>query len=271
MAHGPGPPVRIPARTSLHGCFGRASRRVREAAPAKPAPSLKWQNRVAATIDLGFAGRAWCHQRRTASGWQAQPRTDQRGCPVRVLRRKTQRVMTRSQAIDMQGKRFERLLVVCRAGTDRCGNATWVCRCVCSTETIVTGANLRNGSTRSCGCLNRDLTIERNKGFVRHGHARRSKKTCEYTSLQNALYGKRATVCKRWRNSFPAFLADMGRKPSPAHRLKRLDTSKGYTQANCVWLKTKRPPKRSAFGENQPGQERIHQARRAWYATAAAF
>ena len=147
--------------------------------------------------------------------------------------------MTRSQAIDMEGKRFERLLVVCRAGTDRYGNATWVCRCVCSTETIVTGANLRNGSTRSCGCLNRDLTIERNKGFVRHGHARRSKKTREYTSLQNALYGKRATVCKRWRDSFPAFLADMGRKPSPAHRLKRLDNSKGYTQANCVWLKTR--------------------------------
>ena len=145
--------------------------------------------------------------------------------------------MTRSQAIDMEGKRFERLLVVCRAGTDQYGNATWVCRCVCRTETIVTGANLRNGSTRSCGCLNRDLTIERNKCFVRHGHARRSKKTREYTALQNALYGKRATVCKRWRDSFPAFLADMGRKPSPAHRLKRLDNSKGYTPANCVWLK----------------------------------
>ena len=134
--------------------------------------------------------------------------------------------------------------MVCRAGTDRYGNATWECRCVCSTETIVTGANLRNGSTRSCGCLQRELTIERNKGFVRHGHARRSKKTREYASLQNAIYGKRATICKRWRNSFPAFLADMGRKPSPAHRLKRLDNSKGYTQANCVWLKNKRPPAR---------------------------
>ena len=198
-------------RTSLHGCFGRASRRVREAAPAKPAPiaqMAKQGSRNDRSLRV-CRSLAWCHQRRTASGWQAQPRTDQRGCPVRVLRRKTQRVMTCSQAIDMQGKRFERLLVVCRAGTDRCGNATWVCRCVCSTETIVTGANLRNGSTRSCGCLNRDLTIERNKGFVRHGHARRSKKTCEYTSLQNALYGKRATVCKRWRESF-CFLSRHG-------------------------------------------------------------
>ena len=36
-------------------------------------------------------------------------------------------------------------------------------------------------------------------------------------------------------------------------------------------VEDKRPPKRGALGENQPGQERIDQARRAWYATRRRF
>src|SRR5262245_15064459 len=131
--------------------------------------------------------------------------------------------MTFSQAIDMSGKRAGRLLVLGRIGTDDHGNATWNCRCDCGAETIVAGSNLRNGSTRSCGCLNRELTIERGNKCVKHGHARRGKLSSEYRALRNAIQGKRAPVCTRWHNSFSVFLADMGSKPTPAHRLTRLD------------------------------------------------
>lgn len=60
---------------------------------------------------------------------------------------------------DETGHRYGRLTVLRQYGaTDpnqRC--VYWLCRCDCGTEVAVSGAKLRNGNTRSCGCL-RDMT-----------------------------------------------------------------------------------------------------------------
>ena len=141
----------------------------------------------------------------------------------------------RTNAIDLTGNRFGRLTVLGRAGIYR-GNATWLCLCRCGNETIVMGANLRNGSTSSCGCLVRQLTRQRSLTKIKHGHARRGKKTSEYMAFKNAM-NNRALVCRRWLNSFAAFLEDMGPKPLPAHKLTRLDKSKGFSPSNCTWAK----------------------------------
>jgi hypothetical protein len=47
--------------------------------------------------------------------------------------------------------------------------------------------------------------------------------------------GAGITICARWRSSYEAFLLDMGRKPSSAHSLDRVENSKGYEPANCRW------------------------------------
>jgi hypothetical protein len=50
------------------------------------------------------------------------------------------------------------------------------------------------------------------------------------------LYGARGiTVCARWRESFEAFLADVGARPSPAHSIDRIDNAKGYEPGNVRW------------------------------------
>lgn len=46
--------------------------------------------------------------------------------------------------------------------------------------------------------------------------------------------GRGITVCKRW-DSFPAFIKDMGDRPSPKHTIERIKNHLGYSPGNCCW------------------------------------
>lgn len=47
--------------------------------------------------------------------------------------------------------------------------------------------------------------------------------------------GKGITVCDAWRESFSAFLADMGPKPTPQHTVDRIKNELAYEPGNCRW------------------------------------
>ena len=73
-----------------------------------------------------------------------------------------------SKLIDLTGKTFGRLKVIKRADdyVSPNGNRTvrWLCECSCgkSQPIIVVGNKLKNGWTKSCGCL-REETISKIK------------------------------------------------------------------------------------------------------------
>ena len=64
--------------------------------------------------------------------------------------------------IDLTGQTFGRLAVIERAENlypvpgYSSGKVAWRCRCECGRECITTGAALRKGQTKSCGCLARE-------------------------------------------------------------------------------------------------------------------
>lgn len=144
--------------------------------------------------------------------------------------------------IDESGHSYGRLTVIRCAGNQF--GMRWVCECVCGRTCVVRGRALRNGTTRSCGCLQRDTTRSL---FTIHGDASPSRTSREYrawASMKNrclnpksqgwSIYGGRGiTVCGHWHD-YPNFLTDMGRCP-PGHSLDRVDTDAGYSPDNCRW------------------------------------
>lgn len=63
------------------------------------------------------------------------------------------------------GNKYGRLEVIYRA--DNVGTrASWVCKCECGNEKIVSGKMLRNGKTQSCGCLRKEVASKQNTLMV---------------------------------------------------------------------------------------------------------
>ena len=74
--------------------------------------------------------------------------------------------------IDMVGKKYGRLTIVSRADNDGT-RASWNCICDCGNTTILTGKNIRNGHTKSCGCYRKEVTApSQGKANTKHGQSR---------------------------------------------------------------------------------------------------
>jgi hypothetical protein len=63
---------------------------------------------------------------------------------------------------DISGQRFGRLLVLGPVERRR-QVVYWLCKCECGVEKFVSAPALRSGSTRSCGCWNREASIKRSQ------------------------------------------------------------------------------------------------------------
>ena len=70
-------------------------------------------------------------------------------------------------AIDLTGLVFERWTVLRRYIKQpddgiKSTSALWVCQCECGTEKLVSGKALREQTSKSCGCLRKELLTSKN-------------------------------------------------------------------------------------------------------------
>lgn len=139
--------------------------------------------------------------------------------------------------IDLTGQKFGRLTVLGLAGRRP---VRWKCLCECGTEKVIEGNNLRNHSTKSCGCLNRERIS------LPHGEAsfndllgtykrNASSKQLEFTltkdefrelTSSNCFYCGAGPSTPFTHNRYNSYYIYNG--------IDRVDNNKGYTKENSV-------------------------------------
>lgn len=146
---------------------------------------------------------------------------------------------------DLTGQVFGRLTVLEKLPQLKNNQKMYRCLCICNKETEVAGSSLIRNSTKSCGCLKKEVDRLRD---IKHGMTKtrtyriwnHAKRRClSPNNIDYADYGGRGIdIDPEWAESFEAFYRDMGEAPI-GMSIDRINNSLGYCKNNCRWASQK--------------------------------
>ena len=150
--------------------------------------------------------------------------------------------------IDMIDERFGMLVVVGLHGVTSNHNKKWMCLCDCGSNSVVFQHNLKNGKTRSCGCLAsalvsaaKEKAAKERRTYTKKSYQAMIARCTDRRSPSWEYYGERGiSVCDRWlvgdgkKSGWECFYEDMGAR-AEGKSIDRINNDLGYELSNCRW------------------------------------
>lgn len=145
------------------------------------------------------------------------------------------------------GDVFGRLTIIeIKQQKTKSGHKQYLCHCSCGAEKIVQDGNLRNGHTKSCGCLKQE---KNGKQTWTHGLSehylyfiyKSIKQRCNnQRNFAYKNYGARGIkLHPNWANNFLLFfdyiMNELGERPTKQHSLDRINNNGNYEPGNLRW------------------------------------
>ena len=181
--------------------------------------------------------------------------------------------VTETHLKDLTGQKYGRLTVLERAEKTKGGKICWLCRCDCGNERIIESGNLVSGASKSCGCLNKERTIEVS---TTHGmcHSKIYQTWCGIKARcynpNNKYYkdygGRGISIYPAWIDDFQAFydyVSALEHYGEDGYTLDRINNDGNYEPGNLRWATQKeqhRNTRKNVFVEYKGEQMTLTEA-----------
>lgn len=142
------------------------------------------------------------------------------------------------------GERFGKVLVLEKTTKREHRHIVYKCICDCGNITFVSGNKLKQGNTKSCGCLKKinHYAIHHKSNTRLYSTWSSIKKKCYCKSNKDYKYygGRDIKICNEWRDSFQAFYDwAMNNGYQENLTIDRIDVNGNYESTNCRWVDMK--------------------------------